>query len=231
MTGRSYSNDQPQSPCSKPENPFWPGMKPIQTRYCSQTGRSSPYCLMRNSAFATDADSPCARSSAIWLDRKSPGRQLDDHENERRDDQQRHAHGDEAAQQESRSSASLFEHGFVPIHLIDTIDADHRRRLPRIQRLLRQALQAVAHDNRLQRARHRADGPLIFGVVAQDLAPRISLHVRGSRCSSRDRRLRAGAWPRGYRPLRRSCLWSRRTAPISTRHNCPGAWARTRSAA
>ena len=83
-----YSKDQPQSPWSKPENPFGPGMTPIQTRYCSQTGRSSPYCLMRNSAFATDADSPCARNSAIWLDRKSPGRQLDDEENECRDDQQ-----------------------------------------------------------------------------------------------------------------------------------------------
>ena len=25
---RSYSNDQPQSPCSRPENPFGPGMSP-----------------------------------------------------------------------------------------------------------------------------------------------------------------------------------------------------------
>jgi hypothetical protein len=65
LTGFSNSNDQPQSPCSRPEKPFGPGITPIHTRYCSQTGRSRPYCAMRNCALVAAAASPWARSSAI----------------------------------------------------------------------------------------------------------------------------------------------------------------------
>ena len=44
-------------------------------------------------------------------------------------------------------------------------------------------------DDRLQRARDRADGPLVLGVVAQHLAPGIpSAPSRFARCSSRGRR-------------------------------------------
>ena len=77
LTGLSYSKDQPQSPSRRPlKTPSGFGQTPIQTRYCSHTGRSSPYWRIRNSAFAAEAASPCARSSAIWLVRKSPGGSL-----------------------------------------------------------------------------------------------------------------------------------------------------------
>ena len=73
FTGRSYSNDQPQSPWINPENPCVPGQAPIQTAYCSTNGLSRPYCLRRNSTISSAAVSPWLFSSSIWFDRKSPG--------------------------------------------------------------------------------------------------------------------------------------------------------------
>src|SRR6185295_1443942 len=46
---------------------------PTQTAYCSRKDLSSPYCLRRNATFSIAALSPWLCSSAIWLERKSPG--------------------------------------------------------------------------------------------------------------------------------------------------------------
>src|SRR5258707_1100350 len=73
LTGRSCSKDQPKSPCSRPWNFPSLGHRPTQTAYCSRNGLSRPYCLRRKSTFSSAALSPWLFSSAIWLERESPG--------------------------------------------------------------------------------------------------------------------------------------------------------------
>jgi hypothetical protein len=44
-----------------------------QRKYCSTGERSRPYCWRRKSIFAMSTDSPWLCSSAMWVERKSPG--------------------------------------------------------------------------------------------------------------------------------------------------------------
>src|SRR5688572_14350234 len=201
FTGRSCSKDQPRSPCSRPEKPFSPGQTPIQMPYCSTNGLSRPYCLRRNSAFSSAALSPWLWSSAIWLERKSPGGSwmitnvtklittsvgimirmrrsvyLSIKEFLRMSPPRRRG-----------SSFRVEKHGFphsrerrvdafarpnsFEPERVRAINAEKRPRIPVIEAALRDVHQRFARDHRLRHAGDHADRELLLGVQLEHRVP------------------------------------------------------------